>query len=71
MERAHLVQKLHAAEDTSLNENTLLSSNVMVLMQTATADISNPNSRLIQNVRMLFATGSHRTYIKESSDIKS
>ena len=38
----------------------------MVLMQTATADISNPHSKQMQNVRMLFDTGSHRTYITES-----
>ena len=65
-EGAHLVQELHADEDYSINENALLSSGEMVLMQTATADISNPHSKQMQNVRMLFDTGSHRTYITES-----
>ena len=63
---AHLVQELHANEDSSINENALLSSGEMVLIQTATTDISNPNSKQMQNVRMLFDTGSHRTYITES-----
>ena len=65
-EGAHSVQELHADEDYSINENALLSSGEMVLMQTATADISNPHSKQMQNVRMLFDTGSHRTYITES-----
>ena len=63
---AHLVQELHADEDSSINENALLSSGAMVLMQTTTADIAYPNSKQMQNVRMLFDTGSHRTYITES-----
>ena len=65
-EGANLVQELHADENYSINENALLSSGEMVLMQTATADISNPNSKQMQNVRLLFDTGSHRTYITES-----
>ena len=35
-------------------------------MQTATADISNPVSGKIQNVRMLLDTGSQRTYITDA-----
>ena len=65
-EGAHLVQELHADEGSSINENALLSSGKMVLMQTPTADISNPNIKQMQNVRMLFDTGSHRTNITES-----
>ena len=65
-EGAHLVQELHADEDSSINENALLSSGEMVQMQTATADISNPHSKQMQNVRMLFDTVSHRTCITES-----
>ena len=61
-----MVQELHANEDSSINENALLSSGEMVLMHTATADISYPNSKQVQNVRMLFDTGSHRTYVAES-----
>ena len=62
-----MVEELPAEEESSINENALLSSGEMVLMQTATADISNPKvSAQVQNVRMLFDTGSHRTYITES-----
>ena len=65
-EGAHLVKELPAEEESSINENALLSSGEMVLMQTATAGISNPISGQAENVRMLFDTGSHRTYITES-----
>ena len=44
-----MVQELHEDEDFSINENALFSSGEMVLMQTAMADISNPNSRQMQN----------------------
>ena len=36
------------------------------MMQTATADISNPVNGQIQNVRMLLDSGSQRTYITEA-----
>ena len=36
------------------------------MMQTATADISNPVKRKIQNVRMLLDSGSQITYIAEA-----
>ena len=61
-EGVHLVEELPADEDSNIKENALLSSGEMVLMQTATADISNPISGQIQNVRMLFETGSQGTY---------
>ena len=63
---AYLFQELHADEDFSINENALLSSGEMVLMQSDTADISNQSSKQMQNVRMPFDTDSHRTYITES-----
>ena len=53
-------------EEASINENALLSSGEMVLMQTAMADISNPENRQKQSIRMLFDTGSDRTYISEA-----
>ncbi|MEW8544133.1 MAG: DUF1759 domain-containing protein, partial [Candidatus Thiodiazotropha sp.] len=65
-EGVHLIEELPTEENLSVNENALLSSGEMVLMQTATADISNPVSGQIQSVRMLFDTGSQRTYITES-----
>ena len=49
-EGAHLVQELHADEDYGINENAFLSSGEVVLMQTATTDISNPHSKQMQNV---------------------
>ena len=41
-EEAHLVEELPMEEDSSINENALLSSGEIVMMQTATAVISNP-----------------------------
>lgn len=55
------------SEDEELDtENSLISSGEMVLMQTARADINNPNNGLKQNVRMLLDSGSQRTYVTES-----
>ena len=65
-ETAHLIQELPAVEEASINENALLSSGEMVLMQTALADISNPENGQKQSIRMLFDIGSHRTYISEA-----
>ena len=65
-EGAHLIEELPQEDESSINENALLSSGEIVLMQTATADISNPVNGKIQNVRMLLDTGSQRTYITEA-----
>ena len=65
-EGAHLIEELPQDEDSGINENALLSSGEMVLMQTATADISNTVTGQIQTVRMLLDTGSQRTYISEA-----
>ena len=67
-EQANLAEEIESeAEDEELNtENSLISPGEMVLMQTARADINNPNNVLKQNVRMLLDSGSQRTYIKES-----
>lgn len=54
-------------DDEELNtENSLISSGEMVLMQTAKADITNPNNSLKQKVRMLLDSGSQRSYITEA-----
>ena len=47
-------------------ENSLISSGEMVLMQTARANISNPNNGLKENVRLLLDSGRQRTYVTES-----
>ena len=54
------------AEDSIEPENILISSGEMVLMQTAQATIKNPNNCTQENGRMLFESGSQRTYITES-----
>ena len=65
-EGAHLIEELPQEDESGIHENALLSSGEMVLMQTATADISNPINGKIQSVRMLLDTGSQRTYITEA-----
>ena len=60
------MDELEAEEDTSINENALLSSGELVMMQTATTDILNPTNGQIQNARMLLDSGSQRTYISEA-----
>ena len=60
-----MIQELHADEDSTINENALLSLGEMDLMQTVTAGNSNPNGKEMQNVIMFFDTGSHTTYIAE------
>ena len=46
-------------------ENALISSGEFVLMQTAKTEIRNPDSTRSQTVRLLFDSGSQRTYITE------
>lgn len=46
-------------------ENALISSGEFVLMQTAKTEIRNPDSTRCQTVRLLFDSGSQRTYITE------
>ena len=47
-------------------ENVLISSEEMVLMQTARGNILNPNNEMEENARMLFDSGSQRTYKSEA-----
>ncbi|XP_070552476.1 uncharacterized protein [Ptychodera flava] len=46
-------------------EKALMASGEIVLMQTATTMIENPDSSLKQSVRILFDSGSHRSYITD------
>ena len=65
-EGSHLIEELPQDEYSGINENALLSSGEMVLMHTATADISNTVTGQIQSARMLLDMGSQRTYISEA-----
>ncbi|CAG2197218.1 unnamed protein product [Mytilus edulis] len=47
------------------SENVLISSSEIVLMQTAKVEVSNPNDSLKQTTRLLFDSGSQRTYISQ------
>jgi hypothetical protein len=47
-------------------ENALISSGEMVLMETAKTEIRNPQRKIGQVSRVLFNSGSQRTYISES-----
>ncbi|CAC5404955.1 unnamed protein product [Mytilus coruscus] len=49
------------------SENMLISSSEIVLMQTAKAEVNNPNDSLKQTTRLLFDSGSQRTYISQKS----
>ena len=60
------MDELETEKDPSINENALLSSGELVMMQTATTDISYPTNGQIQNARMLLDSGSQRTYISEA-----
>ncbi|XP_053395705.1 uncharacterized protein LOC128555912 [Mercenaria mercenaria] len=61
---SHLASEVMEAMDVS-EENVLVSSDEMVLMQTALTDIKNPETSETQSVRLLLDSGSHRTYITE------
>ena len=70
-EQANLAEEIEPEEieqeDEDLNtENSLISSGEVVLMQTARANINNPNNGIKENVRLLLASGSQRTYVTES-----
>ena len=63
---AHLADKFleHDVEDAT--EKALISSEEIVLMQTAQWYVLNPINGMQENVRMLFDSGSQRTYITEN-----
>ena len=62
---AHLADELleQAVEDAT--ENVLMSSEEMVLMQTAKGNVFNKVNGKQENIRMLFDSGSQRTYVTE------
>lgn len=63
---AHLSEEIsELSEDTSDRENALVSSSEIVLMQTAQAEITNPNHSKREQVRILLDSGSQRTYKSE------
>ncbi|CAC5398796.1 unnamed protein product [Mytilus coruscus] len=47
------------------SENMLILSSEIVLMQTAKVEVNNPNDSLKQTTRLLFDSGSQRTYISQ------
>ena len=67
-ESAHLVEELTEsdAKDIVETENALISSGEIVLMQTAQVTMENPVDRRQESGRILFDSGSQRTYITES-----
>ncbi|VDI29698.1 Hypothetical predicted protein [Mytilus galloprovincialis] len=68
------IEELRRQEDFSVNmesnedptENMLVSSSEMVLMQTAKTDVINPKNKEKVETRILFDSGSQRTYISQS-----
>ena len=63
---AHLADELLEQDIEDATENVLISSDKMVLMQTARGNILNPNNEMEENACMLFDSGSQRTYITEA-----
>ena len=58
---------LNEHEDESVaQENSLISSDEMVLMQTALTEVKNPKSSKERKTRLLLDCGSQRTYITQS-----
>lgn len=65
---SHLVNDVGVNENgatNSVEENVLISSDEMVLMQTAVTDIVNPETSKAERVRLILDSGSHRTYITQ------
>ena len=67
-ESAHLVEELTESDvkDIVETENALISSGEIVLMQTAQVTMENPVDRKQESGRIIFNSGSQRTYITES-----
>lgn len=68
---AHLADELLEQEITEtkqqdVEETALISSGEMVLMQTAKSYTKNPSKGIQESVRILFDSGSQRTYITEN-----
>lgn len=68
-ENANLAEALtdqRAPDSLDTTENVLLSTCEIVLMQTARSEVKKSRTNEKQSVRMLFDSGSHRTYITDS-----
>ena len=65
-ETLNLAEELPEHSEVVNTENSLISSGEMVMMQTAKADVKNPDNGIKQNARILLDSGSQRTYITES-----
>ena len=62
---AHLADELLEEAVENATENVLMSPEEMVLMQTAKCNVFNKVTGKQENIRMLFDSGSQRTYITE------
>ena len=62
---AHLADEFFKQDMEDATENALISSEEMVLMQTAKGNILNLRNGMRDNVRMLFDSGSQGTYVTE------
>lgn len=54
------------SDKVDISENVLVSSNEMILMQTAMTEIRKPNNKVSEDIPVLLDSGSQRTYITES-----
>ena len=62
---AHLADELLEQDVEDATENALISSEEIVLIQTAKGNSLNPTNRMQMRVQMLYNSGSQRTYISE------
>ena len=62
---AHLADELLEEDVEDATENSLISSEEIVLIQTAKSNILNPTNRMQVRVQMLYNSGSQRMYITE------
>ena len=63
---AHLTEEVSEFSENYAEENVIVSSGEMVLMQTAKTEIKNQNNSRSEQVRILLDSGSQRTYVTES-----
>ncbi|XP_071136486.1 uncharacterized protein [Mytilus edulis] len=61
----NVLQEFESTNNESEQESSMLAFGEMVLMQTATAEIANPNYTKKEKTRILFDSGSQRTYISQ------
>lgn len=64
-ERVNLSEEVESVEEDIVEENAMVSAGETVLMQTASSEVKNPNGANSVKTRMLFDSGSQRTYITE------